>query len=403
MTIKTRKPTGEVPWPLILIEGPEKCGKSYACAVLSSCEQIGQTYWIDLGEGSADEYGAIPGARYLVVDHDGSWTDILQQVSEVHAEASRAAAAGEPPVALVIDSMTAEWDLLKDWAGHRAKGSKANQRRLAQDPGAEVQVPMNLWNDATARHRALMRLLMTFPGIVVMTARGKEVASLDASGRPVEGSKEYKVEGHKTLAFDASAWVRLSRDQPPTVVGVRSVHAGIRPGVDKPKPAPQFTLEWLIFEVLRCEPKTARVRSLPETVAERTPEQIRDEAARTTTGPDRLRDLYREAVGLGLESVTIANETGAEELLPAMLIRLGKARAAQAPASETQRKRMHALFHQAAITDRDDRLAWTSEITGRPVASSSDLTAAEIDKVITRVQDWLDQQAGQPATAGAAS
>ncbi|MFD1546919.1 AAA family ATPase [Nonomuraea guangzhouensis] len=264
MAIKTRKPTGAVPWPLILLEGGEKAGKSWSAAEFSASEKVGQTYWIDLNEGAADEYGAIPGTRYLVVEHNGTWADIVAQVAEIRQEACRAADAGEPPVVLVIDSMTAEWDLLKDWVTNRAKGSPANQKRLAADPSAEVKAPMNLWNDATARHRRLMTMLMTFPGIVVMTARGKEVASMDASGRPIEGSKEYKVEGHKTLGYDASVWVRLSREHPPIVVSARSVHVGIRPGVDRPVPAPNFTLEWLVFDVLKCDPTVARVRDLTE-------------------------------------------------------------------------------------------------------------------------------------------
>jgi hypothetical protein len=267
MAIKTRKPTGAVPWPLILLEGGEKAGKSWACAEFSGSEKVGQTYWIDLSEGAADEYGAVPAARYLVVEHDGTWQSILSQVVEVRDEAARAAQAGEPPVVLVIDSMTAEWDLLKDWAGNRAKTSRSNQQRLQRDPNAEVQVSMNLWNDATARHRRLMTLLMTFPGIVVMTARGKEVASLDQSGRPVEGSKDYKVEGHKNLAYDASVWVRMSREHPPIVVGARSVHAGIRPGVDKPQPMPDFTLERLVFDALKCDPSVSRVREMTEVKA----------------------------------------------------------------------------------------------------------------------------------------
>ena len=264
MTLKTRQPSGRVPWPFILVEGPEKSGKSWAAAELSASNRVGQTYWIDLGEGAADEYGAIPGARYLVVEHDHTFTALLAAVQDVKAEAQKAAEKGEPPVVLVVDSMTAEWDLLKDWAASRAKGSQTNQRRLRQDPNAEVSVPMNLWNDATAKHRKLMTTLLTFPGIVVVTARGKEVAAMDEKGRPVEGSKEYKVEGHKTLAFDASVWVRMSRSTAPMIVGARSVHAGIRPGVDEPKTAKDFTLEWLVFDVLRCDPTQAHVRDLPD-------------------------------------------------------------------------------------------------------------------------------------------
>ncbi|MEU8271585.1 AAA family ATPase [Sphaerisporangium sp. NPDC049002] len=294
--LRTRKPTGAVPWPLILLEGGEKAGKSRAAAELSASERVGQTYWLDLNEAAADEYGAIPGVRYLVVEHDGTWADILSSVTAVRDEARRAADAGEPPVVLVIDSMTAEWDLLKDWAGNRAKGSRSNQERLRKDPNAEVSVPMNLWNDATARHRRLMTMFMTFPGIVVMTARGKEVAALDASGRPVEGSKDYKVEGHKNLAFDASVWVRMSREHPPMVVGARSVHAGLRPGVDKPQPIHDFSLERLVFDLLKCDPAKSRAREMTAMQAGDEPPDL-----------DNLSEVAKELLRMAEDHTSLAD------------------------------------------------------------------------------------------------
>jgi hypothetical protein len=262
--LKTRKPTGAVPWPLILLEGGEKAGKSWACAEFTKDERLGTTYWVDLGEGSADEYAAIPGTRYEVVDHDGTYQDILGQIKAVRAEAQRANAAGEKPVVLVIDSMYAEWEMLKDWVTERARVSKAGKKALAFDPNAEVKPANGLWNDANTRHNRIMYLLMTFPGIVVMTARGKEVAVIGPDGNPVPGKKDYRVEGQKGLGFDASAWVRLSRTEPPIVVGARSVHSGIRPGVDKPQSAPDFTLSWMVFDALKCDPKTATIRDMRE-------------------------------------------------------------------------------------------------------------------------------------------
>lgn len=262
--IRTRKPTGIPPWPLVLIEGPEKSGKSYAAAQFTACNKLGQCYWIDLGEGAADEYAAIPGANYLVVDHDGTWVDIIGQVEEIHA----AAKDSKLPVVLVIDSMTAEWDMLKDWASKRARESKFAQKQLRDDPNAEIKPSMNLWNDAGDRHRQLMRLLMTFPGIVVMTARGKDVAALDGDGKPIPKGRDYRVEGHKSLPFDASVWVRLSRDEPPTVIGCRSVEHGIRPGVDRPQRFDDFTLEHLIFQALGFDVQAARAREVTDLVSD---------------------------------------------------------------------------------------------------------------------------------------
>lgn len=286
--IRTRKPTGAVPWPLVLVEGPEKSGKSWMCAEFTADQRIGQAYWIDLGEGSADEYAAIDGANYLVVDHNGTWPDILGQVTAIHTEAGRAHAAGENPTVLIVDSMSAEWDMLKDWVGARARESNYAKKLLAKDPDAEIKPAMNYWNDANDRHNKLMRLLMTFPGIVVVTARGKEVAKLDSAGKPMPNEREYKVEGHKSLAFDASAWIRLSRDAAPLVVGARSVNHGVQPGVDRPRPVPDLSIAKLVFDVLKCDPRTARVRDLrPLDGAEPAPEPAQETAAPTSAPAQR--------------------------------------------------------------------------------------------------------------------
>jgi len=276
--IRSRKPTGAVPWPFVLLEGEEKSGKTWTAYELSKSPRIGQTYVLDLGEGSADEYGAIPGVDFEILIHNGDFLDYLGQVEAVHAEAARAHDAGEPPVALIIDTGTDEWDGLKDWTTARARKTPTNREKLRKDPGAEIKVPQHLWNDATARHRRFMTLLLTFQGIVIMTARGKIVAKVGDDGKPIEGEKTYRVEGEKNLAYDASAWIRMTRGAPPVVIGARSVHHGIRPGLDEPQPitdAPEGALlDWLIFDVWKCDPRTAHVRDIKSTkVTTLTPEE----------------------------------------------------------------------------------------------------------------------------------
>lgn len=265
MTLRTRRPSGEVPPPVVLLEGQEKAGKTWAALRLSASERVGKTYVIDLGEGTADEYGSIPGVDYEVVEHDGTYAQILQAVVDVKAEAERAHKAGEPPAVLVVDSMTDEWNGLKNWASERAMSSNRNKQALARDPNAEVQITMNLWNDATARHRKLMAPLTTFPGIVVLTARGDETAKVE-DGRPVEGARTWKVDAQKSLGFDVTLWIRMTRKGLPLIVGARSVHAGIRPGQDDAQHVTEGheddLLDWLIFDVLKYDPKTATSRTV---------------------------------------------------------------------------------------------------------------------------------------------
>ena len=250
------------------------------------------------------------------------------QVEEVRDEAKRAAEAGEPPVVLVIDTITAVWELLKDWATTRARETDSAKKKLRTDPNAEIDVPMNLWNDANKRHRRLMTILMTFPGIAVVTARGKEVAALDDNGRPIRGTKDYRVEGQKGLAYDATVWVRTSREHAPMVIAARSVHVGIRPGVDKPKPMPEFSLEWMIFDALKCQPTETQARELTEPKVDNalTPGEYRDKATDPATGVEELRDLYVQVEKAGLSGAEVTNENGDEEPLGALIKRIGTER-----------------------------------------------------------------------------
>lgn len=322
MPIQTRPPTGRVAPPLILLEGEEKSGKSWAAAELSASEKVGRTLWVDLGEAAADEYGAIPGTRYEVVIHDGTWQALMSTVTEARELARAALASAEPPLVLVIDSMTQEWELLKEWTSQRARTSRTNKAKLEADPNAEVDISPNFWNDANARHRQLMAKLMTFPGIVVMIARGKETAAFDAAGRPITGRKAYSVEGHKNLGFDSSVWVRMSRDAPPLLVGARSVHSGIRPGVDRALRLDDFALESLIFDRLKYAPTAAGVRDL---AMPRDAETIREDALTKGVTLEALQVLWREAKTADLHDTEVADADGK----PVSLRQLIEARAGQ--------------------------------------------------------------------------
>jgi hypothetical protein len=264
MALKVRKPTGVPSWPLILLAGEAKTGKTYQAAEFTGDERVGRAFWLDLAEGCADEYGAVPGANYEIIDHDGTWIDIIGQVSEVREIAREALAKGEKPVTLVIDSMTAEWAMLSAWTDARARRSKNNRKLLSEDPDAEIDITSNYWNDANSRHNKLMNILKTFPGIVVMTALETEKTQFDANGRPkTNAPKQARPDGQKRLTADATAWVRLSHDAEPTIVGIRSLKHNITPGKDKVEPWPEFTLAKLVFEFMGLGAGKAQVRDTP--------------------------------------------------------------------------------------------------------------------------------------------
>jgi hypothetical protein len=225
--------------------------------------RVGRSFALDLSEGTMDEYGAIPGANFEIIIHDGTWPSIIGQLEAAVAASRKDKAAGLPPCVLCIDSATHEWAMLKTWVDTRARRLDRNINALRRNPDAEVVRPRHLWNPVDERHKKFIQLLLRFEGPVLITARGKEVSATGPDGQPVEGKKEYRVDSQKDLAFDATAWVRFSRDEPPTIIGVRSVKWGIRPGQDDPRPDPDFTIGGLIWDVIGCDPKHSQVRDMP--------------------------------------------------------------------------------------------------------------------------------------------
>lgn len=252
--LRTRKPTGKIPYPLVLLEGPEKAGKSYEAAKASGDERIGRTFWFDLGEGAADEYAEL--GRYEVVEHNGTYDDLLGQLRAAHD--MPADEQGRPNI-IVIDSISTLWTMLVD-------EQSAASRRTKRD-GSPV-ITMNQWNLAKRKWRAVMDLLMTFPGIVVLTARGKEVVEMGENDQPT-GNKNWKVEGEKTLAYDATACIRLLAPQHAELRGVRSLRLRVPEGGFLP--LPNFSLASFIFDDLGCVAGETQARDYHAPTADTVP------------------------------------------------------------------------------------------------------------------------------------
>ncbi|GAA2685546.1 hypothetical protein [Nonomuraea recticatena] len=407
MALQTRPPTCVVPFPLLLIEGPADSGKTRMWVELTASPLVGRALMLDLGDGNSDEYGdAADGTpTYEIIEHDGSWASIIAQLEAAHEEAGKALAAGGKPYALGVDSGSRLWEMLKTWGGARAKGSIKNQRLLAFDPNADVRIPNNIWDDVHARHNRLMELLTTFPGIAVVTARGRETYMAEDPTDPVPKVNAYKVECHRDLPHEATVWIRLSLDAPPTIIGAKSKYLNIRYGKDEARVVPDLDLGVLVFKTLRVS-NTSTPRPVIRLGRERLPEQIRDEAM-ATTDRDRLQQLLAEAAHPAHQGVTLDNEWGEEESLPELIARRirglsGRADAAAssataarpqavpAPAAETPpaptppstedtisqqlQTALDQMLAQCGVVTPDRRLTVLQVLTGRRLTSTKQLT-----------------------------
>lgn len=225
MTLTTRKPTGKAPWPMLLLAGVEKSGKSYACAALSASDLIDRTFYIEVGEGSADQYGALPGARYEIVEHDGSHAGILAACEAAAAEPM----ANGKPHAIIFDSASEYWALLSD-----------EQASIAAKRGKDT-ITMDQWNAAKKRWRKTIDALRASKGPVILTSR-LDLVTVMKDGKPTT-EKQWKVRAEKDLPFEVDGVIELKEARRPVVAGIRTVAFNVPAGGITPKDQSAFNLD----------------------------------------------------------------------------------------------------------------------------------------------------------------
>ncbi|MEU4229435.1 hypothetical protein AB0F17_34505 [Nonomuraea sp. NPDC026600] len=326
--LATRRPTGRPSWPVLFVEGGNEDGGAinHACAQLTASPRVGHSFWLDVGDGRQDDYAAVDSADYEVVVHDGSVRSIMAALDGIRQVAEDANAAGERPVVLII-TMVGIWRLLSDWARARSVRNKAAQAKLAQDRDADIEVSRHHRNDAYDVHAALVAALRRIPGIVVMTGRGHWVSPTDKTGQPVSGPREYVLDTHWGLGSVATLWLRLTADGFPQIIALNSPVAA-RPNALPPLDE-NWSLEQLVFDLLRLDTTTAAVPMVVAPHPDRSPDEIIAEALHEDTSWERLSELYQEAAPL--HGLLVTNEHRREEEFGRLLARLAEDRAISDP------------------------------------------------------------------------
>lgn len=323
MSLKTRKPTGMAPWPITLVAGAEKAGKSWSAAEASASDLIGRTLWMGIGEDDPDEYALIPGANFEIVEHGGTYRSILDELTNAVAEPQ-----GDKPTLIVVDSMTRLWDLIvgdvQEIANRRARAKARNTNEPVSDD--DVQISMDLWNTAKQRWEHIIDTLRFHTGPVVLTARLKQVTVMGANGKPTT-EKTWKIEAEKSLPYDVGAIVELPARGEAYLSGVRST----RLQLESKTRLKTFTVDALWrnmgLDTAQTAPRqhaATHVESAPEAPAPGASKPAaaaapvsRDWLAEVAAATDTqtLRRIYQEAKAAGApEAVASAITTRAEAL-----------------------------------------------------------------------------------------
>ncbi|MFG3132892.1 AAA family ATPase [Streptomyces tendae] len=244
--LKTRKPTGRIGWPLVVVAGAEKTGKSHLCAEFAKSDLIGRLIWIPIGESDVDSFGQI--ADFDIADEqDGTYRGLLNTVRQAVAEPRTDPA---KPNAIVLDSGTILWELLQDEADliarSRAAEKAARQKRPGPSADDDVVIGHSLWNRAKDRWRLVIDALRRHDGPVIICCRLDEVTEFDAQGNPTR-NRTWKVKAERSLPYDATVVLQLRAYRRPTLTAVRSLVMQMAP--DEERNRPGLTLDGLMREL----------------------------------------------------------------------------------------------------------------------------------------------------------
>lgn len=247
--LKTRRPETTMQWPRVLLSGEPGTGAEWLAAGLTGHPGLAASFWVEIGDDSnADLYAQADGADFEVLDHNGTWLDMYEQLDAAWEMVRDAGL----PVALIVTSMSGVRSMLNDAAS--AKGRRRTAAVLASrglDPAAafsseaEVGVGPDIRTLMTTRHQQLIAKIRTWPGPVVMTAR--EIRTPDG---------QWLLKASDQLGFDVTAWVRLTRDDEPEIVVLDTAQYHRMTRSQREKLRPHFTLARLIWEWSGCGPDT---------------------------------------------------------------------------------------------------------------------------------------------------
>lgn len=234
----TTRPTGRAAWPLILLAGIEGSGKTWAAATATSLDLFGRSLFLEVGEQMADEYGAIEGASYEIIRHDGTERQIIQAAKWA---AEQPQVDGKPSL-LIIDSMTEVWQVMQDEQQRIANERAAKKGRRTD---SDATITMDQWNVAKDHFNDVVMAARKFPGPVIMTARLDNVSVVEG-GQPT-GEKIWKVRSEKNLPYAATVIMQAREPLQWMMTKVASRHLRMPPSGSMKWP--DFTIEELLIRL----------------------------------------------------------------------------------------------------------------------------------------------------------
>jgi hypothetical protein len=233
--LRTSKPQPAQPYPFLVVAGTPSAGKTYTLLEAARSDLIGRTFVLTLGEERPDAFREIAGDDFEMIDHDGTYDDMLGQIREVKAEPM---VDGKPNY-LAFDGGTALHTLIRSQsqaiANRRAVTAAARHR--SPIPVGDVKLTGDLWDMIRDQWATIIHELRTMPGPTAMSVRLEEkTVSIDG----VEtAEKVWRMRAGENLQYDATAIIEMSRRGDYVLTKQNTPGSGFMGN----RPWPDFTLD----------------------------------------------------------------------------------------------------------------------------------------------------------------
>jgi AAA domain-containing protein len=342
----------------IALAGPSGSGKTYT-SLLTAHVLAERVAVIDTEHRSASKYADEFTFDVLEVDR-------YDPALLVHALAAAGSAGYD---AVVVDSLSHFWmgsDGMLEQVDRAAKRSGGGNSFAG-------------WKEMRPVERRMVEAMLAYPGHVIVTMRTKTeyVVEENERGKKVPrkiGTKPEQRDGIE-YEFDIVGDLDLENELIIAKTRCRALAGAV---IRKPDQEFGRTIAKWLDDGVDSGPTVAEIRA---------------QALAAGRSRDELLALLRRVEQLGLGGAPILDEFNEATTLADLIVAKGRALAnrpaADQPAEDKQHRHMHALWRQAAITDRDERLAYTTEWLGRQVESSKDLTVSEADRLISKLNDHI--------------
>ena len=395
MALKFEPATREAVYARICIHGPGGSGKTYTALTAMKALCGNQPFGaIDTEKGRIKKYVGVNGWQFAVVTpHSFSPESLTEQLGE---------AAGAGLAGVIIDGGSPYWNGVDGMQEQVDRRSAASGRSDKFGTG---------WKEMNPIERRMWDAVLSYPGHVIMTLRVKSayvVEEKERNGRTVAAPRKVGLKPIQRDGFEYEFDLVLAGDQDNVFTVDKSDILLVPQGTVVTKPGPEFfdTIKQFCAEgVEATSAMTYRARALDPTVSadallgiltvvERAGlkhSPIVDEHGEPTVLGDLIIARGREARNREEQAARAAARTTQQPASQTQAVPEAAPQAAARPASKGQLQALNIELGNLGVTNRDNKLAIISELVGRPLTSSGELTMTEAADLTKQFKQWVEE------------